>query len=216
MNRREAGRILAGSLLAGSLRAADNSSWTPLFDGKTLKGWEGDPQVWSVENGAIVGTTDNHKIDQNTFLIYNQPIADFHLIAEVKLRNHNSGIQFRSQRLEGPGWIIAGYQADFSDAGDNSAWGNYYEERGRRRTMMKTPDEGWQNAKTLVRKGDWNEIQVIACGPNVEIRLNGQTTVKAVDDKHLTGLLALQLHNGVPMRVEFRNMRIKRWEGGKC
>ena len=215
MTRREAGRVVTGALFGSMLRAADKSQWTALFDGKTLNGWEGDPRVWSVENGAIVGTTDNHKLDQNTFLIHKEPVADFHLIADVKLRNHNSGIQFRSQRLDGP-WIIAGYQADFSDAGDNSAWGNFYEERGRRRTVMKTPDEGWQKGKTLVRKGDWNEIQVLACGPRIEVKLNGQTTVTAVDDKSPSGLLALQLHNGVPMRVEFRNIRIRRMEAGKC
>lgn len=215
MTRRELGRILSGAIPACAY-AADSQGWKKLFDGKTLNGWEGDPKAWSVEDGVIVGSTDNHKIEQNTFLIYKEPIKDFHLIAEVKLRNNNSGIQFRSQRLEGPGWIIAGYQADFSDAGDNSAWGNYYEERGRRRNLMKTSDEGWQKGKTLVRKGDWNEIQVIACGPQVELKLNGETTIKSADDKHLSGLLALQLHNGAPMRVEFRNIRIRNLDGGKC
>lgn len=215
MTRRRAGRIVAGAVTACGLRA-DEPGWTPLFDGKTLKGWEGDPRVWSVENGAITGTTDVNKVEQNTFLIYESPVADFHLIAEVKLRNHNSGIQFRSQRLDGSGWIVAGYQADFSDAGDNSAWGNFYEERGRRRAVMATPDEGWQKGKSLVRKGDWNELQVIACGPRIEIMLNGTTTVRATDEKSSSGVLALQLHSGVPMRVEFRNMRMKKLEGGTC
>lgn len=204
------------TFLAAALAAQAADGWTPLFDGKSLNGWEGDPRVWSVENGAIVASTDVHKIEQNTFLIHKDPVTDFHLIAEVNLRNHNSGIQFRSKRIDGPGWIIAGYQADFSDAGERSAWGNFYEERGRRRTLMKTEDEGWRKGKTLVRKGDWNEIQVIACGPRVEIKLNGGTTVVGHDDKSPSGLLALQLHSGVPMRVEFRNVRIKRFEGGKC
>jgi hypothetical protein len=204
------------TFLAALAAAHAAEGWTSLFDGRTLNGWEGDPLVWSVENGAIVGSTDGHKIEQNTFLIHKEPVKDFHLIAEVKLRNNNSGIQFRSKRLEGPGWIIAGYQADFSEAGDRSAWGNFYEERGRRRTLMKTEDEGWQKGKTLVRKGEWNEMQVIACGPRVEIRLNGGTTIVGHDDKALDGLLALQLHSGAAMRVEFRNIRIKRFEGGKC
>lgn len=212
MTRRHAALITAGAATAG---AFESRKWTSLFDGKTLKGWDGDPKVWSVENGAIVGSTDNVKIDQNTFLIHKDPVGDFELIAEVKLRNNNSGIQFRSQRLEMPGWIIAGYQADFSEAGDNSAWGNFYEERGRRRTVMKTQDEGWQKGKNLVRKGDWNEIGVVACGPKIEVRLNGQTTVQAHDEKSPSGLLALQLHSGAPMRVEFRNLRIRKLEG-KC
>jgi hypothetical protein len=216
MTRREVGRILGGALSARAMRPANPQSWTSLFDGRTLNGWEGDSRVWSVENGAIVGTTDSNSIEQNTFLIYKGTVADFHLISEVKLRNHNSGIQFRSQRLGFPGWIVAGYQADFSDAGEKSAWGNFYEERGRGRSVMKTADEGWQKGKTLVRKGDWNEIQVIACGPRVEIKLNGETTVQAYDQKSPSGLLALQLHSGVPMRVEFRNIRLRHLESGKC
>jgi hypothetical protein len=120
MTRREA---LAGALLGSSLRAAGDGEWMPLFDAKALNGWEGDPRVRTVENGAIVGTTDTDKVDQSTFFIHRDPVADFHLMVEVKLRNHNSGIQFRSQCVEDPGWIVAGYQTDFSDAGDNSAWG---------------------------------------------------------------------------------------------
>jgi hypothetical protein len=216
MTRRKAGQILTGVVSACAVEGADSKGWTRLFDGRTLNGWEGDSRVWSVENGAIVGSTDTHKVEQNTFLIHKDTVADFHLIAEVRLRNHNSGIQFRSQRVEGPGWIVAGYQADFSDAGDNSAWGNFYEERGRRRSVMKTNDEGWQRGKTLVRRGDWNEIQVIACGPRIEVKLNGETTVQAHDEKSPSGVLALQLHSGVPMRVEFRNMRIRRLESRKC
>ena len=216
MTRRDVGRMLGGTIAAHLLVAAEQKGWADLFDGKTLKGWDGNPQVWSVENGAIVGSTDKTKVEQNTFLIYKEPVKDFHLIAEVKLRNHNSGIQFRSKQLDGPGWIVSGYQADFSDAGDRSAWGNFYEERGRSRTVMKTPDEGWQKGKTLVRQGDWNEIQVIACGPRIEIKLNGETTVKAEDDKSPSGILALQLHSGVPMRVEFRKMRIRHLERGQC
>lgn len=208
--------FLAATTAAAALSQAA-PTWTPLFDGKTLSGWDGDPRVWSVENGVIVGTTDVDKIEQNTFLIHKDPVADFHLIADVKLRNHNSGIQFRSKRLDGPGWIVAGYQADFSEAGDDrSAWGNFYEERGRGRKVMKTYDEGWQKGKTLVRRGDWNEIQVLACGPRIEIKLNGTTTCTASDTQSASGILALQLHAGVPMRVEFRNIRIRRFEGGKC
>jgi len=217
MTRREAtGIILAGTAAAAMPVLAAEKGWTKLFDGKTLKGWQGDPQAWSVENGVIVACTDKYTIKQNTFLIHKDPVKDFHLIAEVKLRNHNSGIQFRSKQLDGPGWIVAGYQADFSDAGERSAWGNFYEERGRSRAVMKTPDEGWQKGRTLVKKGDWNEIQVIACGPRIEVKLNGTTTVQASDDKSASGILALQLHSGEPMRVEFRNLRIRKLEGGKC
>jgi len=79
--------------LALALAAADEPGFKPLFDGKTLNGWEGDPRLWKVENGEIVGSTDNVKIEKNTFLIYkDKEFSDFILRAEVKLRNHNSGI----------------------------------------------------------------------------------------------------------------------------
>jgi hypothetical protein len=104
-------------------RGADQRGWKELFDGKTLSGWDGDPRFWKVENGTIVGSTDEHTAPHNTFLIHKDPVSNFHLIAEVKLRNNNSGIQFRSERREN--WIVAGYQADFSEAGDRSAWGNW-------------------------------------------------------------------------------------------
>ena len=98
-----------------------------LFDGRTLGGWEGDPNLWSVKDGAIVGSSDGHSVDTNTYLIYQKSFADFILRLEVRLRNGNSGIQFRSQKMPGPGWVVHGYQADLSYADDRSAWGNFYE-----------------------------------------------------------------------------------------
>jgi len=181
-----------------------------LFDGKSLTGWDGDPAAWSVSNGAIVALTDNYKIKQNTFLIHKTPQDNFILRAQVKLRNGNAGIQFRSRQLPGAGWIVSGYQADVSDAGDRSAWGNFYEERGRSRTMMKTPDEGWLKAKSVVRHQDWNDYEILADGAHIRLTLNGTVTIDTTDDKWSTGIIAFQLHSGEPMRAEFRSIRIKR------
>ena len=194
---------------AGSLAAADADGWMALFNGRNLDGWDGDPALWSVENGAIVGSTDGHPIKQNTFLIHKQPFADFILKAEVKLRNHNSGIQFRSVRLAEPGWIASGYQADCSEAGDRSAWGNFYEERGRGRGVMKTPDEGWRIGRKVYHKGDWNEYEILAQGHHIRLKLNGAETIDTTDDKAASGIIAIQLHMGEPMRVEVRNIRLK-------
>jgi hypothetical protein len=180
-----------------------------LFDGRTLDGWDGDPAAWSVRDGAIVGTNDHHKIAHNTFLIYHEPQSNFVLRAQVRLRNGNSGIQFRSRRLPGPGWIVSGYQADLSDAGDRSAWGNFYEERGRSRTMMKTPDEGWLKAKSVVRIKDWNDYEIHCDGARIRLTLNGLMTIDTVEGKWPGGIIALQLHSGEPMMVEFRNIRLK-------
>ena len=178
-----------------------------LFNGKNLDGWHGDPAVWSVKDGIIVGSTDQHPIHHNTFLIYNGNFSNFILRADIKLRNHNSGIQFRSKEL--PGYVVTGYQADASEAGEHSAWGNFYEEKGRGRNVMKNPDEGWATGKRVYRKGDWNTIEVRAEGPHMRIKVNATETIQITDEKSSQGVIAFQLHMGQPMEVEFRNIRIK-------
>ena len=102
--------------------AERDEGYVLLFDGESLDGWDGEADLWSVRDGAIVGSSDGRPVDTNTFLIHRKPFRDFVLRLEVRLRNGNSGIQFRSEHLPGPGWIVRGYQADLSDAGDRSAW----------------------------------------------------------------------------------------------
>lgn len=181
-----------------------------LFDGETLDGWEGDPNLWFVRAGAIVGSSDAHAVDTNTFLIYAKPIADFILRLEVRLRNGNSGIQFRSERMPGPGWVVHGYQADLSDAGERSAWGNFYEEKGRGRGLMAAPDAGWLRAREVVRRQDWNQYEIRAEGDRVRLTLNGTVTFDGADDRARSGVIAIQLHSGPAMQVECRSIRLKR------
>lgn len=180
-----------------------------LFDGESLDGWDGDPDLWSVRDGAIVGSSDGHPVETNTFLIHRRTFRDFVLRLAVRLRNGNSGIQFRSEHLPGPGWIVRGYQADLSDAGDRSAWGNFYEERGRRRELMATPDEGWQRAKDVVLRQQWNHYEILAEGDRVRLTLNGTVTFDGTDDKTASGIIAIQLHRGPAMQIECRSIRIK-------
>jgi hypothetical protein len=179
-----------------------------LFNGKDLTGWDGDPRIWSVRDGALTGSTDKAKLEHNSFLIYKDEFADFTLRFEIKLRNHNSGVQFRSKRL--PDWVVTGYQADASEAGDHSAWGNFYEEKGRGRNLMKNPDEGWLKAKSVVRTGDWNQYEVVARGHRVILRLNGVETINQEVDKTDAGVIAIQCHMGVPMEVQVRSIRLKK------
>ena len=178
-----------------------------LFNGKDLTGWDGDPRIWSVRGGAIVGSTDTHSVDQNTFLIYKETYADFVLRFEIKLRDGNSGVQFRSTRL--PDWVVTGYQADASEADERSAWGNLYEERGKGRGLMRTQDEGWQKARPVVRKGDWNHYEVVAQGRRVVLRLNGVETINQEVGKTDAGVIAIQVHRGPPMEVQLRNIRLR-------
>ena len=181
--------------------------YTRLFNGRTLAGWDGDPRLWRVENGAIVGSSDKHSLKHNTFLIHERPFSDFILRLELKLRNGNTGIQLRSEVF--PDWVVKGYQADASDAGERSAWGNFYEEKGRGRNVMKTPTEGWFKGKSVVRVGDWNEYEIYAKGDRVRLTLNGLVTIDTRDDQASDGVIAIQLHSGKPMEVRLRNIRIK-------
>lgn len=194
--------FLVVCLSAPILRAADEPGFRPLFDGKTLNGWEGDPRLWKVENGEIVGSTDNVKIEKNTFLIYKDAeFSDFILRVEVKLRNHNSGIQFRSEAL--PEYVVRGYQADMAE---NNWWGGVYEEKGTRGVMVN----GWKDkAEKVVRNGDWNEVEIRCEGPRIQIRTNGLLTAELTDDVKLSGVIAFQLHTGPGMEARFRNIRIQ-------
>ena len=178
-----------------------------LFDGKTLDGWDGDSRMWWVDGGAIVGSSDKHSPEQNTFLVYKEPYADFVLKAEVKLRNGNSGIQFRSKLL--PDWVVHGYQADLSFAGERSAWGNFYEEKGRGRSVMPTPGAGWEKAKNIVRAKDWNQYEIYFKGSHIRLTLNGVVTIDTHDERTSSGVIGFQLHMGDPMEVRFRGIKIK-------
>ena len=191
---------LALLLCLCAVAAFAEEGYRPLFNGKNLDGWDGDPRNWSVHDGMIVGSTEGAKLTHNSFLITKQSFGNFILKAECKLRNHNSGIQFRSEAL--PDWVVRGYQADM--AADNY-WGNIYEEKGTRGTMV----DGWPKAKTVVRLKDWNEYEISCQGDHIQLKLNGVETADLHDSARLSGIIALQLHAGPPMEAYFRNIRIK-------
>ncbi len=196
--------ILPALLLLSSAAFAQSGDqgFHPLFDGKTLKGWDGDSRVWKAENGEIVGSTEGVKLTKNTFLIYRgSNFGDFVLRAQVKLRNHNSGIQFRSEEM--PEWVVKGYQADMAE---NNWWGGIYEERGPRGVMVN----GWTGkAEKVVKNNDWNDVEISCKGDYTQIHVNGLLTAELHDSAKLNGILALQVHAGPPMEVRFRNIRIK-------
>jgi hypothetical protein len=193
-------RKLALLVLLCSFAAFAEDGFRPLFNGENLYGWDGDPRLWSVQDGVILGSTEGVQLTHNSFLITKQSFGNFILRAECKLRNHNSGIQFRSEAL--PEWVCRGYQADM--AGDNY-WGNIYEEKGTRGTMV----DGWPKAKEVVRLKDWNEYEISCNGDHIQLKLNGVETADLHDSARLNGIIALQLHAGAPMEVRFRNIRIK-------
>jgi len=183
-------------------RQEKRAGFTLLFNGRDLTGWEGDPALWSVAGGVLIGSTDGHPIKRNTFLITKDKFSDFELKAEIKLRNHNSGIQFRSQAQ--PDWVVAGYQAD---AAEGNWWGSLYDERGKRRVIAN----GWKGkGETVVKASDWNQYEITARGNHIQLKLNGLVTAELDDDQAREGIIALQLHAGPAMRVEFRNIKLKK------
>src|SRR5262245_34533200 len=210
----------------------DRTGFQQIFDGTTMKGWDGDTAYWRVEDGSLVGeTTAANALKQNTFLIYrgSEP-GDFELKVEFRLSNTNSGVQYRSVQVppdEKTGkWVLKGYQADIDIA--NQFTGMLYEERGRgflapRGTAGFAGSDGQRGTigalesgdalKAYIKDKDWNQFHVIARGGTLIHILNGHVTAVFVDDdvknRTLKGLLGFQIHVGPPMKVEFRNIYLK-------
>ncbi len=193
--------LLAGTVLLAQVdKAEKKEGFKPLLN-KSLKGWKGDSRLWKVEKGVLTGSTDGVKISKNTFLISEREYGNFVLRAEFKLRNHNSGIQFRSTEM--PEFVVQGLQADI--AYDN--WtGSIYDEKGKRGVIVN----GWKGkGEKFYKKDEWNQIELSAIGENIVIKINGQVTSELKDSSKLAGILAIQLHQGPDMKVEFRNIRLK-------
>jgi hypothetical protein len=223
---------------AAPLNFEDRTGFQPIFDGASMKNWDGDPRYWRAENGALVGeTTAANKLTENTFAIWRggEP-ADFELKLEYRMSATNSGIQFRSVQVPvGEGrppvtgrWAMKGYQADIDF--ENQFTGMIYEERGRGFLMQRGqaieigPDgvsrmiaslEGHADElKALIKPGDWNTVHLIARGNTILNIVNGHVTAFIVDDdvkgRALNGFIGLQLHVGAPMKIEFRNIYLKK------
>ena len=219
---------------AGTVSAAE-AGFKSLFNGQDLTGWDGNPKLWSVKDGVITGVTGSDpetKINHNTFLVWtNGVVDDFELRLSYRIEKGNSGIQYRStvksQGKFGP--IVGGYQADF-EAGKTYS-GILYEEQGRgilaqrgEKTVIrdnagkpKVEKVGTvgksEDIQARIKHEDWNEYVVIAKGNHLQHFINGQQTVDVVDEQEAkaakSGVLALQIHVGPPMVVQFKDVRIK-------
>lgn len=181
----------------------------PLFDGKSLAGWEGDTEkTWRIEDGIIVGGTLDAVVPRNEFLCTTKQYGDFELKVTFKLLGDkdkaNAGIQFRTKRIPDHHEVI-GYQADMGQ----DYWGALYDESRRKKVLAKP------EAKTLegvVKHGEWNEYTIRAEGPRVRLWLNGTLTVDYTepDDKiDRTGVIALQVHGGAKAKVFYKDIRIE-------
>lgn len=201
------------------------AGFIPLFNGKDLSGWDGMPGWWRVEDGSLTAESTREKpCDRPNYLIWRggQP-SDFELVADFRLSGAgNSGIQLRSQAL--PNWDTSGYQADMS--GDGDLVGFVYEHtrgliagRGERVTIgpdgKRTAEKLGDAAELLksYKKEDWNTYRILCRGPEITLFINGTLLCQFTDhdakQAASKGIIALQMHPGPPMKIEFKNLRLK-------
>ena len=225
--------VLLWLSIASASAAQVNEGFTPIFDGKDLTGWEGEPGWWSVENGAITGkiTAEKPMGHRCTYLFWRggRP-ADFELRATYRFQGEegNSGINFRSREL--PHWDCQGYQADL-ELKPGAVWPDYsgllYEANGRRFLVehgqkMAIDETGRRTVanfavvpdyRRIIRPTDWNQYAILARGPEIILKINDAVTSHVIDRQRgkaaAEGLIALQLHGDMLMKVQFKNIRIK-------
>jgi hypothetical protein len=193
---------LAENWLSANVGAQESAGFHPLFNGKDLSGWvtPADKSLFAVEDGEIVGRT-KEILKKNEFLATEKKYGDFVLKAKVKIKNGNSGIQFRSKRNDEG--VVSGPQADVAD----NQWGLLYEEKGRGQLQRYPLDK----AKALLKEDGWNEFVISAVGSHVTIDLNGTRIIDREDPKFdKEGIIALQIHRWPqPMEVRFKDIQIK-------
>ncbi|HUT14478.1 MAG TPA: DUF1080 domain-containing protein [Thermoguttaceae bacterium] len=185
--------------------AADD--FTPLFDGKTFTGWEGNLEAFRIEDGAIVGGSLQERVPRNEFLCAAGEYADFELRLKFKLvgQGANAGVQIRSRRIPDHHEMI-GYQADLG----NGWWGCLYDE-SRRRTILAGPPK--EDRAKIVKLDDWNDYMIRCTGRRIQLWINGQQTVDYTEpDEQIEqkGLIAVQIHGGPPTEAWYKDILIKK------
>lgn len=215
--------------------AEDEPGFQPIFDGKTLAGWEGNPAYWRAENGSLVGEiTAATVIKSNTFVIWRggRP-KDFELKLDYRITPEgNSGVNYRSVVVPDPvtpanKFAMRGYQCDLD--GRKMYPGNNYEEKGRLflavrgqmthvvggrvPVLVSTIGDSAELSRSVT--DDWNAIHLVVRGNTLTHMINGRLMTVVIDDDALNrpadGLIGMQVHVGPPMKVEYRNIRLKHW-----
>jgi 3-keto-disaccharide hydrolase len=213
----------------------DEPGFQPIFDGRTLNGWEGNPAYWRVEDGALVGEiTPDTVLKSNTFIIWRggRP-RDFELKLDYRITAEgNSGINYRSEVVPDPvtpsnAFAMRGYQFDLD--GRRRYPGNNYEEKGRLflavrgqvtrvvggRPPVVVSTFGDADALAAVATDGWNAVHISARGNTLMHALDGHLMSITIDDdaahRPTDGLIGVQVHVGPPMKVEYRNIRLRTW-----
>ncbi len=211
------------------MAGAADDGFRPLFNGKDLTGWDGNPALWSVEDGCISGKTSGPgTLEYNQFLIWRGGVVkNFELHAKIKQSGNNTGIQYRSKELPEIGkWSIGGYQLDIHPAPSHN--GSMYEEKGRgviasngESVVVDPEGKRWVVAKrepVKVEVAEWHDYAVIAQGNHLIQKIDGQVTMDLVDHEEkaraLEGLLACQIHKGPAMNVQIKDVMLKELPDG--
>ena len=218
--------LLSLTLLCCSVTTAAAGEVESLFNGKDLSGWAGKPGFWTVKDGAIFGqTTPDNPTKGNTFLIWQgDDVGDFIFKTKVRFTGNNSGVQYRSEQVGAPeDFVVKGYQADLHPKPEY--FGMLYAEKWRGIVAKRfervvvgedgkpqvVGDVGDKNQQLV--DSEWNELTIIAVGNRQIHQVNGITTMDLTDnhpEAKRSGILALQLHAGPPMTVEFKDLTLER------
>ncbi len=196
-----------------------------IFNGKDLTNWEGDPKHWSVEDGALTGVADG-TLKMNSFIIWRGgTVKNFEMRVQVKItKDGNSGLQYRSAPMPEVGkYVLTGYQCDVVQ-NRNDYNGMLYEERGRRilahtgeKVVIDTNGQPWVIGSVGAIKNftpdEWHDYRVLVQGNHHQHWIDGVMTADVVDHdekgRRLDGLVGVQVHVGPPMKVQFKNWRVK-------
>ncbi|MGB1927451.1 MAG: 3-keto-disaccharide hydrolase, partial [Rubripirellula sp.] len=224
-------RVVTPALLISVSATASGQEFQSLFNGKDLSGWAGKSEFWSVKDGAIFGQTTKDKPTKgNTFLVWQGgEVADFVFKTKVRFSGNNSGVQYRSELVGNPDdFVVKGYQADLHPKAEY--YGMLYAEKWRgivaqrfQRVLVGSDGkstvmgEVGDRSQKLV-DNEWNELTIIAVGNRQIHQVNGITTMDLTDnhpEAKRKGILALQLHAGSPMTVEFKEVSLRQLKTGE-
>lgn len=220
------GRVVTAlALFAISMSSIQAAEKRQLFNGQDLSGWQGDQRVWSVREGAIVGSSVDLKLAANTFLIWQGgEVADFRLTFKAKLEgDNNSGVQYRSRLLNPKTYRVVGYQADIHAKPEYTAMlfgegtgRHIIAECGTKATLESDTTKSLIDKKAFPAKpvdlSTWHEYTIVARGNHLLHQLDGVTTIDITDNhakKLDRGILALQVHAGPQMTVWFKDIELE-------
>ncbi len=203
-------KILVGMAIAGTLCVVSMApAASPLFDGKSFSGWEGDTDgVWRIEDGQIIAGSLERRQEKNDFLCTTKRFGNFDLQLKIRLSGNegfvNSGIQFRSERIPNSHEVI-GYQADFGEGFD----GALYDESRRKRILAKPPADVFAK---ISRPNEWHDYRIRSEGSRIQLWVNGIQTVDYTEAEAglpTSGVIALQIHGNATSEVRFKDITIE-------